>query len=66
MKGSGHALADPGDWVFASKSNAALLRENFIGIALLVSMICSSTGIKPRLDRSLKMYLDIPIASQEI
>lgn len=59
-------MADPGDWEFASKSNAALLRENFIGIALLVSMIRSCTGIKPRLDRSLKMYLDIPIASQEI
>lgn len=58
-------MADPGDWEFASKSNA-VLRENFIGIALLVSMICSSTGIKPRLDRSLKMYLDIPKASQEI
>lgn len=59
-------MADQGDWEFAAKSNAALLRENFIGIALLVSMTCSSTGIKPKFDRSLKMYLDIPLASQEI
>lgn len=57
---------DSGDWEFASKSNAALLRENFIGIALLVSMIRSSTGIKPRLDRSLKIYLDIPSKSRNL
>lgn len=49
---------DLGDWEFVLKLNVVFFRENFIGIVLLVFMICLFIGIKLRLDCFLKMYFD--------